>query len=289
MNDKLTNLIHAMAQQEEQALQTEFFAPCVRGGLLRTRVRQLIYTFKALPDDFEGWGIFLPLNNKQAELLEEASLFQVVDYLQLLKPLRVRLAQQLRGQTWLAYPANESDAEQRFAAARPLLIHLVSEGAPFEQIIARSDGNAFFFEETDRRSDPIVARTLVAEFANRTPAGALQFAGLTPEMRIAYQLASQPYEPPARRRQKNLHSAAPLPQSDEARLNEALKVGGGRLEGFSDRGDYWTVEWTSRNGQQHTSAIGKEDLTVISSGICLSGMDRDFDLQSLVGVIEGDW
>lgn len=37
---------------------------------------------------------------------------------------------------------------------------------------------------------------------------------------------------------------------------------------------------------RHTSAIAKADLTVVSSGICLSGRDRDFDLQSLVGVIE---
>ena len=42
-------------------------------------------------------------------------------------------------------------------------------------------------------------------------------------------------------------------------------------------------------GQRHTSAIGKGDLTVISSGICLSGRARDFDLQSLVGVMDGQW
>ena len=47
-----------------------------------------------------------------------------------------------------------------------------------------------------------------------------------------------------------------------------------------------TVEWQTFDGEYHSSAISKQDLTVISSGICLSGLDRDFDLQSLVGVIE---
>ena len=76
-------------------------------------------------------------------------------------------------------------------------------------------------------------------------------------------------------------------QRDERRLHEALQVGGGDLQGFTDRGDYWIVEWTTRGGSRHSSAISKDALTVISSGICLSGYDRDFDLQSLVGVIDG--
>jgi hypothetical protein len=288
MSDKLKNLIKAMAQGEEQLLNTEFFAPCVRGGLLRAKVNQLIYTFNPKPEDFEGWGIFLPLSNKEAELLEEATLFQIAEYLKLLKPLRVRLAQQLRGQTWLAYPVNESDAEQRFKEARPLLVHLVTDGAQFEQVIARTGGSAFFFEDIDRRSDPVVARTLRGELINHTPMANLRFENLTPEMRTAYQLALQPYVPPTKRRH-NAANVLPEPKSDEERLQQALKLGGGRLEDFADRGDYWTVEWTSRSGEHHTSAISKTDLTVISSGICLSGMDRDFDLQSLVGVIAGEW
>ena len=70
------------------------------------------------------------------------------------------------------------------------------------------------------------------------------------------------------------------------RIAEALQQGGGDLEEFRDRGEYWQVEWRTRDGELHSSAIDKQDLTVISSGICLSGMDRDFDLQSLVGVME---
>lgn len=73
---------------------------------------------------------------------------------------------------------------------------------------------------------------------------------------------------------------------DERRLQRALKMGGGELRGFCDRDDYWLVEWTSQNGERHSSAIAKNDLTVMSAGICLSGEDSNFDLQSLVGVVE---
>jgi hypothetical protein len=73
--------------------------------------------------------------------------------------------------------------------------------------------------------------------------------------------------------------------TNEARLRSALRFGGGDLLGFRDRGEFWLVEWLARDGQLHTSAIAKNDLTVISAGICLSGEDQKFDLQSLVGVV----
>jgi len=96
---------------------------------------------------------------------------------------------------------------------------------------------------------------------------------MTPEIKTLYDLVTQKTE------------GFPQ-QADEKRLKKALKLGGGNLQEFQDRGEYWTVHWTTTDGEEHTSAIAKNDLTVVSSGICLSGRDHDFDLQSLVGVIE---
>jgi len=299
------HLLNQIATQEAQLTGTEFLAPCVRGGAVRTSVANIIYTFTPQPRDFEGWGIFKPIDEKTAEVVEEPNLPQLAAYLQLLQPLRLRLAHVLRGQTWLAYPMNESDMQQRLGTAKPVLIHLVTEAIAFEPIIARFDGSAWWFDEIDRRAEPQPAELLREQLQQGTMPENVRFSGMTPEMLTTYELALQQteayqqqrqhrrqvreqQETPSQRRRRHRELLA---QRDEQRLRQALHQGGGELREFRDRGEYWQVEWTTSDGQHHSSAIDKDELTVISSGICLSGYDRDFDLQSLVGVIEqqSDW
>ncbi|MEQ8963581.1 MAG: hypothetical protein RLP02_37695 [Coleofasciculus sp. C2-GNP5-27] len=287
----IDNLLNEIAAQETQLQDTEFLAPCVQGGQVRTSVANLIYTFTPQPRDFEGWGIFRPVDEKTAEVVEEASLPQLAEYLKLLKPLRLRLAYPLRSLTWLAYPINESDMQQRLGMVKPVPVHLVSEGAAFEPIIARFDGTAFWFDEIDRRAEPQPTEQLREQLEHVTLADQVRFAGMTPEMRTVYELVLQ--QTPAyqqrehhRRQAREAEGAGGAGEADEQQLRDALQMGGGRLRTFRDRGEFWQVEWTTRDGERHTSAIAKGDLTVMSSGICLSGYDRDFDLQSLVGVIE---
>jgi hypothetical protein len=268
------NLINQLAQAETQLQTTQLIAPCVKGGRVRTRVAGMVYTFTPKPRQFEGWGIFQPTDEQTATLIERADLPQIAAYLQRLPTIRLRLAYRLQNQSWLAYPINEADMRQRFKTVKPVVVHLTTEGVGFEQILARWNGNSCWFEEVDRRADPAIAETLQSNLKQLIPVEELQFKGMTPEMRTLYELAAQQIKGFAQ------------PQRDEKRLRQALKLGGGELHQFQDRGDYWTVDWTTSDGICHTSAIAKEDLTVVSSGICLSGRDRDFDLQSLVGVME---
>lgn len=274
---RIHDLINQVAAGEAALQKTEFLSPCVRGGQVRAKVGGLVYTFASHPSNFEGWGIFKPQNTKTACLVEAAPFPMVAQYLQLLKPMRVRLVARLRRQTWLVYPANESDALQRFGYVKPFLVHLVTEGAQFEQVIARADGGVWWFEELDRRDDPAHAEKLKEALGQVVLPEKIQIPGLTPEMRTAYALATQ--------REKAFHPQRQRLRG-ERKLRQALSLGGGQLQNFRDQGDFWLVEWTTTTGEHHTSAIAKSDLTVISSGICLSGQDRNFDLQSLVGVIE---
>ncbi|MBD2451203.1 hypothetical protein H6G76_29550 [Nostoc sp. FACHB-152] len=270
----IRKLINQIANAEAQLYTTQFLAPCVKGGRVRTKVAGMVYIFTPKPSKFEGWGIFQPVDVKTAIFVEEADLPQVAEYLQHFPQIRLRLAHQLRGQTWLAYPINEVDMRQRLQVVKPIAVHLVTEGVVFEQIIARWNGQSCWFEEVDRRADPAIVETLQSALLRLIPVAELQFKGITPEIRTVYELATG-----------RIEGFNPTKQ-DERRLRKALQMGGGELQQFQDRGDYWTVDWTTSDGVRHSSAIAKTDLTVISSGICLSGYDRNFDLQSLVGVIE---
>jgi hypothetical protein len=270
----IRTLLQQIATQEEQFCSTRFLAPCVRGGRIRTRLVGMVYTFLPYPRQFEGWGIFQASKAQTAALIEEASLLQIETYLKPFQSFQLRLVQRLQSTTWLAYPINEADIRQRIGIVRPVPVHLVMEGKVFDQILARFDGQSWWFESLDRRDDPMVAETLRSELKSLMPSEALRFKGMTPEMRCTYDLVAQHTKGMSQHRQ------------DERRLQQALKTGGGELQTFQEHSDYWTVEWTTSDGERHTSAIAKTDLTVISSGICLSGRDRDFDLQSLVGVIE---
>lgn len=273
----ILSLIYTLAEQEQNLTQQPFMAPCILNGSIRVKLSELICTLKPVPSNYEGWGVFEALNTKQAKYLKRATRLEVDRYLLRLSGIRLRLATPLRGQTWLAYPIQEADMHQQLGAVRPIPVYLVKDGAKFEPIVARWDGRSLWWQKRDRTSKSAHTRQLRQALRQEILPEKLKFPGLTPEMKTTYKLAS-----------RSMPNFAPK-YRDERRLSAALKQGGGVLEGFTDRGNFWTVQWITRDGQHHSSAIAKNDLTVIGAGICLDGYDRDFDLQSLVGVVEQQW
>ncbi len=89
-------LINQIAIAEAQLSTTQFLAPCVKGGRVRTRVAGMIYTFSPKPRKFEGWGIFQAVDEKTATVVEEADLPQIAEYLQHFPQIRLRLALEFR-------------------------------------------------------------------------------------------------------------------------------------------------------------------------------------------------
>lgn len=277
----MLKLIYQIAASEDRVRRGQILAPRVAGGKIRARVSGLVCELGLTGADFEGWGVFSAQGLKQARLDGEATLAQVAGYLRLLKSVRLILAQPSKGRSWLALPANRSEARQKLGVKGPVLVHLVTQGRAFEQIVARFDGANFWFEKADRSSDPTRPGQAARALRAYTAPEELAFAGLTPEFREAYRLVFSPAPTDTRIR------------CSEGRLRQALEQGGGMLRSFVDQGDYWTTHWSTGDGQYHTSAIMKSDLTVLSAGICLAGQDQKFDLQSLVGVVEqseeDDW
>ncbi len=143
----IRKLLNQIASAEAQLQSTQFLAPSVKGGRVRTRVAGMVYTFTPKPQQVEGWGIFRPVDEQTATLVEEANFSQIAAYLQQFSAIRLRLAYRLQHQTWLAYPINEADMRQRFKTVKPVVVHLATEGVAFEQILARWNGNSCWFEK----------------------------------------------------------------------------------------------------------------------------------------------
>jgi hypothetical protein len=108
----IRKLLNRIASTEAELRSTQFLAPCVKGGRVRARVVGMVYTFTPQPRQFEGWGIFQPVDDQTATLVEEADLPQIAAYLQQFLTVRLRLAYRLQNQSCLAYPVNEADMRQ---------------------------------------------------------------------------------------------------------------------------------------------------------------------------------
>ncbi len=293
------SMIKKVAEETREALSSKILAPVVPGAKVRVRISSIVYEMQ--PDDstFEGWAVLQASGAGQAVILGTASPAQIKMYLELLP--RFQLVTLLeRDGSWWGIPAQTSD--RRVQVSGPVRMRLANRVSSFETVDCRFDGTAFWFEEIARRRNPVIARRLRDALADDVLPDDLQVLEMVPQERVAYSLVFFSKHPELLVQEPSSRTEARSETKHEedyggfdyqkwlqdlsiARLTVAVEHAGGRLDGYW-KGETGTV--TVRmlvDDKPHVVTVRNKDMTVLSSGICLSGQDEKFDLSSLVGVL----
>jgi hypothetical protein len=270
--EHLLGVLERLAAAEDRAFAAEFLAPMVRCGTVRVRIDGVVCRLKVRPTRFEGWGVFRSTSAAEARLIRPAMLQERRNYLDLLPLLRMIVCRR-DGDDWVAIPAQRSDA--RFGIEGLVPLRLIDEAEPFAAVLTRFDGAQCWYDGPDPRHDPGTSAYLRESLAGMVEPDRLSRKGLTAGERAAYAMCYIPRleaEIEARR------------DRTEERLRGALAHAGAVLREYQERGDVYRVAYEV-DGRRHLSVVARDDLSVQVAGICLSGRDRHFDLQSLVGVM----
>ncbi|HEY1016327.1 MAG TPA: hypothetical protein VGE07_26690 [Herpetosiphonaceae bacterium] len=263
------DLLAKLGQAERDFVAAQVLAPVLPGRPVAVRIAGVVCELTIDERQAEGWLVLQPLSTGRARVARPAGLGEIAAYARLLPAVRL-VAVARQGRSWLALPASAGD--RRFTFEGPAPVELAGEGLePFDQLVARFDGRRFWFERRDEQRDPTIAAYLRQALADGVPPCELRRKGLSAEERAAYAWVVGALAEDAR-------------SVDERRLDAALRHAGARLSSFVERDEAYAVSYLV-DGERHASLIRKDDLTVMTSGICLAGRDADFDLASLVGVL----
>lgn len=261
-------LIDKLARKEETFLKRSFLAPLVKGGKVCVRIEGIVCQF--IPEDrnFEGWGLFKPLSLHRVGLQEVASRTFVRKYLDQLTPVELIVADP-SGRTRTAVIAHPAGSRVRVDG--PVPVHLVERAEPFRHVISRFDGFNFWFDRLHPGRNPAQAAYLRKSLDKDLEAEKLNWPGLVPQEKMLYAEVLK---------QERIRKEDPERRS----IRKALEHGGATLDSYYQRRKEYSISFVL-DGIRHTTMVRKDDLTVISAGICLEGEDEKFDLQSLIGVL----
>ena len=259
-----------LAAQEEAFFTSKFLSPVIRSIPIRVRIAGIVINMKVTrPKDFEGWGVFQPIDYKSARLSREATMKEQREYLNLFPGLRLIVCSR-KDEQWYGIPANSCD--NRFKITGLVPIRLPQEVQMFQTIRVVFDGVNCWYDDADSIQSPKIAVILREALAKLTESAKVDAPGLTKEERQAYNIAL-------------LREIEDTKDKHEERIKNALTRAGAEYRGYVERATTYTIEYNVE-GHVHKSVISKDNLSVVSAGICLSGGDKNFDLQSLVGVIK---
>lgn len=273
-NNIFSGAFSKLAAEEEKFFKETFLCPVVRNVPLRVKLSGITMTLRITSPktrvNFEGWGVFRPTSVTEACFVREATLAEYSTYLNLFPQIRLITCGRTEDGKWLAMNANANDSRFQITGLVPL--QLAGDRQLFETVRVRFDGKSFWLEAADSSASLRNAAYLRNALVEEKDSDAIEASGLTKEERQAYAIAY-------------LRQIESKKDRNEERIKLAIERAGAEYRSYVERGDTYTVEYTV-DGERHQSVVNKDTLDVQSAGICLSGGDRTFDLQSLVGVIK---
>ncbi len=269
----MNKLFEKLAAEEEKFFSSQFLSPVLKGRPIRVRISGIILHLEVTkPKKFEGFGVFTPLSNKTARFVRNPTMSEKQSYLDLFPILRLVLCRRVN-EKWLGVPAHSADTRFRVNGLVP--VSLAEEVQLFEVVQTRFDGANCWFESIDNQHSPKTAVYLRECLNKLGEPDKLELSGLTQEEKDAYLMAYGPALEADIEAKKD---------KQEERIKSALRKAGATYQSYIARGNTFTVEYLV-DGSHHRSVVSKDTLEVQSAGICLSGGDRAFDLQSLVSVV----
>lgn len=256
------NLLNKLIAQQDEILSQEILSPVIQGSSIIVRINGVALSLRVNPKGFHGWGLFkYNGDHKSVTYSDEPSRRQKMEFLELLP--RVRLIICSHNEKESIGSLLDSDGRFSFDAASVFFAENISL---FDTIVARYDGKCFLYER-HANYNPRKIDELKAAFADEIKPDKLNtFASLGRAYAYAYNEVIKAKE-----------------LTIEQKVKQAINRAGGKYRGFTDRGETLTVQFTI-NGQTFTPTVNSKTLMLESAGICLSGGDRAFDLQSFVHI-----
>jgi len=258
------DLISELAEEAKNL--PEVLAPVISGHGVVAVIDRHPYKFR-LNASNTGWFVLRPINSRAAEISREAHPHEIMEYLKALPRLQCISCRRLATESWLVYPFNVGDANQRFSMEFPRPTHLVNENIePFQAITCRVMGVHLLYDRISSAwsSDASFQERLGKEISSED----VKFP--FPELRTVYEILLAD----VRERKK---------KTKEGRIEDAITYLGAELISFTERGEDYVVRW--KDGGATRQATVSKELRLLSAGICLNDREREQTLTSTVAVL----
>lgn len=264
----MSKLFGKLAEEENNFLKTRFLSPVLKDKPIRVRISGIILEFSiSRPKNFSGWGIFQPLDHKQARFVRAPSMSEKSEYLKLFPVIRLILCKR-NDDKWFGMPAGKADG--RFKIDGLIPVGLPEETQMFDVVKTRFDGSTCWFDAMDDMHSVKNASFLRDALAKEVTPDNVSLTGLSTVEKDAYFVCYT----------LDIQSKKDM---KEEKIKEAIQRAGATYKSYIERKNTYTIEYEV-DGESHRSTVDTS-LNVQTAGICLSGGDKAFDLQSLVGVV----